>query len=108
MLSLILLFVFLMIVIEIPLLARLSKKSQSTLENIIDILDAAKHNQILSKENMRKDSYEYIIQSILNKFIENNLFQTQLSERRYHMQVLELLALQSQTILIFSSIPCTL
>lgn len=96
MLSLILLFVFLMIVIEIPLLARLSKKSQSTLENIIDILDAAKHNQILSKENMRKDSYEYIIQSILNKFIENNLFQTQLSERRYHMQVLELLALQSQ------------
>lgn len=96
MLTLILLFVLLMIAVEIPLLARFTKRSQSTLENIIDILDAAEHNRTLTRESLRKDSYEYIIQSILNKFIENNLFQTQLSERRYHMQVLELLALQSQ------------
>lgn len=43
-----------------------------------------------------KDEYSYIIQNMIAHFIEHQYIKTQLSEKKYRLQAMELLALQSQ------------
>lgn len=43
-----------------------------------------------------KDEYSYIIQNMITHFIEHRYIKTQLLEKKYRLQVTELLALQSQ------------
>ena len=74
-----------------------TRKNGRNVKKIISILESAKQGEpVPSPVSKIKDEYSYIIQSIVKAFIEQNFLKTQLSERKYRMQVLELLALQSQ------------
>lgn len=83
-------------VVSIPLTLELSRKSRNTISNIMNILSAAENDCALSLGSLKPDSYDYIIHSILDTFIEHKVFCLQLDEKRYQMQVLELQALQAQ------------
>lgn len=64
---------------------------------IIKILDSAKEGQVIPSAISRvRDEHGFIIQSIIKAFIEQNYLKVQLSERKYRMKVMELLALQAQ------------
>lgn len=64
---------------------------------LIKILDSAKAGKPIPAAISRvKDEHSYIIQSVVKSFIEQNYLKIQLSERKYKMKVLELLALQLQ------------
>lgn len=86
----------LLVMIEIPLTTELTKKNYRTIHNVIDILEAAEQNRPFPVIADREEVDDRIIQNILHTFIEHSYFKTQLAKRKYHMQVLELLALQSQ------------
>lgn len=64
---------------------------------IIKILDSAKEGEAIPSAISRmKDEHGFIIQSIIKAFLEQNYLKVQLSERKYRMKVMELLALQAQ------------
>lgn len=74
-----------------------SKKNYDNLMNIVRILDFAKSGNLVQPLPTKEhDEYDYIIQNIITSFIEKNYLKTQLSERKYKLQVMELRALQSQ------------
>ena len=65
--------------------------------NIISIIECAENNQPLPPmPEIIKDEYSFIVQNILKTFIEQKYLNVQLSERKYKMTALELMALQSQ------------
>ncbi len=65
---------------------------------IIELLDAASHNQPLPTipDKRQDDIYSYIIANIVQTFIQNNYLKTLLNERKFHAISLELSALQYQ------------
>lgn len=64
---------------------------------IIKILDSAKEGEVIPSVVSRvRDEHGFIIQSIIKAFIEQNYLKVQLSERKYRMKVMEMLALQAQ------------
>ena len=75
----------------------LTKRNSQQIQNIISIINAAKNGQQLPllPQGVR-DEYGYITHNILKTFIEQNFLKVQLSERRYKLRAMELLALQSQ------------
>ena len=75
----------------------LTKRNYRRVNNIISILDSADAGETLPPLPSKvKDEYGYIIQNVLKTFLEQSFLKIQLSERKYKMQALELLALQSQ------------
>ena len=75
----------------------LSKKNHRQLESIVSIIKSAESGQELPQPPDRiKDEYGYIAYNILTTFIEQNYLKVQLSERKYKLNFMELLALQSQ------------
>lgn len=67
------------------------------LQNIVSIIDAAKTNSPLPGLPAQiNDEFGFITYNLLTTFIEQNYLKLQLSERKYKLQVMELLALQSQ------------
>lgn len=75
----------------------LTKKNYNDIKNIISVIDSAEANRPLPPiRNDTKDVYSYIIQKIIRKFIEHSYLEVQLSERKYKLKTIELLALQSQ------------
>ncbi|MCD1261390.1 sensor histidine kinase [Paenibacillus athensensis] len=64
---------------------------------IIKILNSAREGETIPSAISRvKDEHGYLIQSIIKTFIEQNYLKMQLSERKYKMKVMEMLALQAQ------------
>lgn len=72
-------------------------KNYKDIKNIIHMIDCAVSGKVLpDAPSMKYDIYQYIVHNILKTFLENSYLQTQLSEKHYHMKMLELLAMQSQ------------
>lgn len=75
----------------------LTRKSYKQISNIISIIDSAKNNQALPVINSNtKNEFSYIIENLLTTFIEQHYLKIQLSERKYKLENMELIALQSQ------------
>ncbi|OOM80059.1 sensor histidine kinase [Clostridium sp. BL-8] len=75
----------------------LTKKNYKQIRNIISIIDSAKNNQTLPVVSSNtKNEFSYIIENLLTTFIEQHYLKVQLSERKYKLENMELLALQSQ------------
>ncbi len=95
--TLTILFSLLSFLVGLVLTYWLSKKNYRQLENIVSIIDSAANGQELPRPPDRiKDEYGYITYNILTSFIEQNYLKIQLSERKYKLNFMELLALQSQ------------
>jgi two-component system sensor histidine kinase YesM len=74
-----------------------TRKNYNRISSIISILESAENGRALPAMTSRvKDEYGFIIQNILKTFIEQSYLKVQLSERKYRMQAMELIALQSQ------------
>jgi two-component system, sensor histidine kinase YesM len=74
----------------------LTKRNYSQVKDIVSIIDSAKNGLPLPNLPSINDEYSYITHNILKTFIEQNYLKVQLSERKYRLQFMELLALQSQ------------
>ncbi|TVY08000.1 sensor histidine kinase [Paenibacillus cremeus] len=76
----------------------LNKKNDRRIQDIIAIINSANDNTPLPvlRSTTIKDEFGFIINNILQKFIEQKYLKLQLHERQYKQQVAELLALQSQ------------
>lgn len=75
----------------------LNKKNDRRIQDIISIINSANENAPLpALHSTIKDEFGFIINNILQKFIERKYLKLQLHERQYKQQVAELLALQSQ------------
>ncbi len=75
----------------------ITRKNYSQVKRILLILESAESGYPLpSFPDRIKDEYGYIIHNILKTFIEQSYLKTQLSERKYKLKMMELLALQSQ------------
>lgn len=74
-----------------------AKKNYRSLMGIVDIFDKATHGEELPKLSRKTtDVYDYILYNIVETFLQNDFLQVQLSERRYRLQAMELMALQAQ------------
>ncbi len=75
----------------------LTRKNYKQISNIISIIDSAKNNQTPPViNNNTKNEYGYIIENLITTFIEQHYLKIQLSERKYKLENMELIALQSQ------------
>ena len=75
----------------------LTKKNYHQVQDIVAIINSARNNRPLPEYPASvNDEYSYIAYTIVKSFIEQNYLKVQLSERKYRLQVMELLALQSQ------------
>ncbi len=74
-----------------------ARKNYMSLMGIVDIFDKATHGEELPVLSRREtDVYNYILYNIVETFLQNDFLQVQLSERRYKLKAMELMALQSQ------------
>lgn len=91
------LLLMLSILIGLILAYYFTRKNYSQIERILFVLNSAENGDVLPPLPSRvKDEYGFIIQNILKTFIEQSYLKVQLSEKKYKMQALELIALQSQ------------
>lgn len=75
----------------------LTRSNYRRIQNIISIFDSVEKGSPLPPfPEQTNDEYDYITYNILKKFVVENYLQLQLSERKYKIQAIELLALQSQ------------
>lgn len=75
----------------------LTRRNYRQLLAITSLIRSAENNRTpLRSPTKVKDEYSYIIQNMVKHFIEHRYIQTQLSEKKYRLQVMELMALQSQ------------
>ncbi|RCW74909.1 sensor histidine kinase [Saliterribacillus persicus] len=76
----------------------LSRKNTKHVSNILSIIDQSKEKREEAPKNMsfRNDEYQYIVQNIVQNYINHNRLEKELNEKKYQLQSAELLALQSQ------------
>jgi two-component system sensor histidine kinase YesM len=74
-----------------------SRRSFRSIEGVLDVVDAAEKGGPLPPVPAKTDrGFSHVTYSILRTFLEHQYLRVQLSERRYRLKTLELLALQSQ------------
>ena len=81
--------------IGILLAIHMTRRYQKSVLGVIDILERAEKDQIGEIGQPRND-FDYIIRNILNIYIRQNQMSRQLSEKKHRLQLMELVALQSQ------------
>lgn len=75
----------------------LTRRNYRQLQVISSLLESAGNNaEVLKLPTKVTDEYTYIIQNMIVHFLEHRYLKTQLSEKKYRLQFMELLALQSQ------------
>lgn len=95
--KLMLMLLFAAFIIGLVLTYYITNKNYKQVSNIINILDSAESGKPLPPLPERiKDEYSYIVNNILKTFVEQSFLKVTLSEKKYRMQVMELIALQSQ------------
>jgi two-component system sensor histidine kinase YesM len=95
--SLTVLLLFVSFLLGLSLTYYLTKKNYHQVNDIIAIIESAENGLPLPQFPASiKDEYSFITHNILKTFIEQNYLKVQLSERKYRLRVMELLALQSQ------------
>ncbi len=88
---------FISFLLGLSLTYYLTKKNHKHIYSIISIIESAERELPLpSLPSKIKDEYAYIVHNILKTFIEQSYLKIQLSEKKYKLQAMELLALQSQ------------
>lgn len=76
---------------------KITDRNYRRISNIISVLDSAENGRPLPPMPDRiKDEYSYIISNILKTFIEHSYLEIALSEKKFRMKSMELIALQSQ------------
>ncbi|MFC6548022.1 sensor histidine kinase [Cohnella cellulosilytica] len=74
-----------------------TKRNYNNLKVIISTIKSAEKGAELPALPSRvKDEYGYILQNIIKTFIEQSYLKVQLSEKKYRLKTMEMLALQSQ------------
>ncbi|MEA5032743.1 MAG: histidine kinase [Sphaerochaeta sp.] len=74
-----------------------ANRNYGEIRSIVETIDNAKAGKDLPKlPSEHRDVYGFIVRNLIASFLRNDYLSVQLSERRYHMRTLELLALQSQ------------
>jgi len=74
-----------------------SRRSFRSIEGVLDVVDAAEKGGPLPPVPAKTDrGFSHVTYSILRTFLEHQYLRVQISERRYRLKTLELLALQSQ------------
>jgi two-component system sensor histidine kinase YesM len=74
-----------------------SRRSFRSIESVLDVVDAADRGGPLPPVPAKTDrGFSHVTYSILRTFLEHQYLRVQMSERRYRLKTLELLALQSQ------------
>jgi two-component system sensor histidine kinase YesM len=74
-----------------------SRRSFRSIEGVLDVVEAAERGGPLPPVPPRTDrGFSHVTYSILRTFLEHQYLRVQISERRYRLKTLELLALQSQ------------
>lgn len=95
--TLTLILLFLSLLFGMMLTFFITRKNYKYVESIISIIGAAeKGNPLMETSYTTKNEYEYIIQNMIRTFIEQRYLKIQLSEKKYKLKTLGLLALQSQ------------
>ncbi len=94
--NLTLILLFISFILGLAFTYYLTKRNYSQVQDIVSIIDSAKNGHPLPDLPSINDEYSYITHNILKTFIEQNYLKIQLSERKYRLQFMELLALQSQ------------
>jgi two-component system, sensor histidine kinase YesM len=76
----------------------ITKKNYTSLKNIVSIIKSAEQGKPLPDVSPFRvlDEYDFILQNIIQTFIEQSYLKIQLSERNYRLRFMEMLALQSQ------------
>lgn len=75
----------------------LIRRNYKQLKMIRTLIKSADDSRVPLKPPLKvRDEYSYIIQNMITHFIEHRYIKTQLLEKKYRLQVMELLALQSQ------------
>lgn len=76
---------------------RVAQNNYSNIHNILDTFEAAKDGKPLPLPSQHTaDIYGIIISKIIRTFLQQDLMEIQLSEKKYQNQALELIALQAQ------------
>lgn len=85
-------------IIGLILAYSLSRRKYLTLQMVNSILHAAERGTPLPKilPGRKNDTYGYITENVVKKFVENEFLTVQLSERKYKLQVMEYIALHAQ------------
>jgi len=74
-----------------------SRKNFNFINNIITVFEKAEKGEPLPSQPAKiKDEYSFIIYNIIKVFLEHNYLKIQLSERKYKLKVMEMIALHSQ------------
>lgn len=85
------------IAISLSIAYYFANKNYADIKNILNFIEKASRGERLDRlPAATNDVFSYILHNIVKTFLENDYLQVQLSERKYHMRTLELLALQSQ------------
>ncbi len=75
----------------------LTRRTYNNIVQIVSTFDSAKQGRPLPPPPPKvKDEYGFIQQNIINTFIEQNYLKVQLSEKKYRLKAMEIVALQSQ------------
>ena len=75
----------------------LTRRNYNQVKNIISIINSAESGRPLpAPPSNISDEYAYISYNLLKAFIEQSFLKIQLSERKYRLRYMEILALQSQ------------
>lgn len=92
-----LLFLLLSVVITLAAAWYMAAKEYRQLRSIVDLFVRVQDEEPLPDEKLdRGDLYNYILHGAVRSFVENDYYQTQLSERKYKLKAAEMLALQTQ------------
>lgn len=91
------LLVLLTLLIGMLISSYVANRNYRDIRSIVETIDSAKEGKELPRlPTAHTDVYSYIVRNLIASFVRNEYLKVQLSERRYHMRTLELLALQSQ------------
>lgn len=75
----------------------ITKRNQKNINRIISTFISAENGEPLPELPSRvEDEYGFILQNIIKTFLEQSFLKVQLSEKRYKLKAIEMMALQSQ------------
>lgn len=95
--SMTIILLFISFVLGLLLTFYISKKNYDNLTTIVATFESAEKGTALPPLPEKvTDEYSYILQNIIKTFIESSYLKVQLSEKKYKLKAMEMLALQAQ------------
>jgi two-component system, sensor histidine kinase YesM len=95
--SMTVLLLFISFVLGLLLTYYISKRNYNNLITIAATLESAENGTPIPQLAVKvTDEYSYILQNIIKTFIEQSYLKVQLSEKKYRLKAMEMLALQAQ------------